>query len=214
MANVSNPSPMERLQASLNTRTGRELGIPHGARVVTFTMDAGEMRQEWKGYTLDFLGEQVPVQTRQPHYIYAEKDGVGMKVWRLCVRFKGAQAFIEALTLGSYGFPDLNLKNLDPHGLEGNRKVLDFLPNLYPHRLNPSRGKGRDYSIDDVESAYTALYHEMNQHHPSQMEVAGELGCETRTVRRVLGDVGETWVTFSERIRRSLRSRTVSLPRR
>jgi hypothetical protein len=152
-------------------RFGRELGMPDGMTVISFTMDAGELKEEWRGYALEFFGDAAPLSLSPkesatsatsateglPNFIYAECEGVAMRVWCIRVRHSGAQAYLEARTRpGWLGFAPIDLRDVDPSNRGDNERMLAMgTAMLYPRvfRSRP-QGSGRFATAEEFHAAY------------------------------------------------------------
>lgn len=192
-------------------RTRRELGIPDGEQVASFTRDAEDFNPEWAGFRLEFFGVVASKPSYVGEYPYAESaDGVGVRVWRLRIRKDGAQAYIEALSRGMLGYQSIDLRNLDPLNRTENQKVLQRgMVMLYPIPM-PSRRQGRTRTLDDLQDAYQG-YYAAKQEYPNKGQLAAELGVDAKTVERIIGG---PWEPFAARARRKIHSRTVRFMKR
>jgi len=184
MPNV--PKLRARLEAEFNKSVALELGIPDGMDVLTLTMDAGVINPDWKGFTLEFAGDRQPPPSRELDYIYAESEGIGIRVWRLRIRRDSVQAYIEALARpGWYGYSSIDLKKLDPFDRGGNGDMLTLgLAMLYPRyvRSRPL-GSGRFANAEEFHADYKRVLAELKRENikPTRPIIAHRLGASVRT---------------------------------
>ncbi len=180
------------LEDEFNRSTARELEMPDGMAALTLTMDAEAINPDWKGFTLEFSGDRQPPPSRELDYIYAESEGMGIRVWRLRIRRDGVQAYIEARTRpGWYGYNFIDLKNLDPFDRGGNGDMLTLgLAMLYPRYLRSRPlGSGRFASAEEFDADYERVLADLRRENikPTRPIIAYRLGVSVRTFDKYKG---------------------------
>lgn len=142
-----------RLEEEFNRTTARELGMPDGMDALTLTMDAEAFNADWRGFILEFAGDRQPPPKFEREYMYAESDGIGIRVWRMRIRRDDAAAYLEAKTRPGYlNFTSIDLRDVDPLDRGGNTDVLTkSLQMLFRSEYRQGRKPGsRDVSQEQI----------------------------------------------------------------
>lgn len=147
-----------RLEEEFNRSTARELDMPDGMAALTLTMDAEGFNADWRGFTLEFAGDRQPPPKFEREYMYAESDGIGIRVWRMRIRREDTAAYLEAKTRPGYlNFTSIDLRDVDPLDRGGNTDVLTkSLQMLFrsDYRQGRRPGSGTYANAEEFHTAY------------------------------------------------------------